>query len=158
MAAKVLRFVLLLVMSLLVGTMFGIWIGVDPSGLSAATYVEEQQNLIRSLNTLLPALGAGAIALTATLAILAGPNGPSRYLLIAAAACLMVAGLVTRLENQPINTIVMTWSARAPAPNWMQLRDTWWHWHIVRTIAGIAALSLLLFDTLGSQRPPVKAR
>ena len=158
MASLVLRFALLLLMSLLVGTMFGIWIGVDPSGLSAATYIEEQQNLIRSLNTLLPALGAAAIVLTATLAFLAGRDRSSRYLLIAAAACLIVAGLVTRLENQPINAIVMTWSAAAPAADWMQLRDAWWHWHIVRTIAAIAALSLLLFDALGARRPRFNAR
>jgi len=144
----VLRFVILLLMSLVVGTMFGVWIGFDPSGVSAATYVEQQQHTIRALNTLMPALGAACIALAAALAVRTRSNTGSRYLLIAAIACLVVAGLVTRFANQPINAQVMTWSAVAPPANWMELRDMWWHWHILRTVAGIAALSLTLLAVL----------
>jgi hypothetical protein len=57
MVINAIRFILLLVLSLLVGTMFGIWVGFNPASLSAAAYVEQQQNAIRSLNTLLPVMG-----------------------------------------------------------------------------------------------------
>lgn len=149
MAANVTRFFVLLLMSLLVGTMFGIWLGFNPSEFSAATYVELQQHTIRALNTALPALGGICIVLTATLAILTKNDTRSRYLLIGAAVCLVAAGLVTRLANQPINSQVLTWSLQAPAANWTELRDTWWEWHVARTIAGILALSLTLLGTLG---------
>jgi len=66
--------------------------------------------------------------------------------------CLAIAGVVTRFGNQPINAVVMTWSPEAPAANWMELRDTWWHWHILRTVAGVAALALALLAAIGGQR------
>jgi uncharacterized membrane protein len=146
------RFVSLLLTSLLVGTMFGIWLGFDPSALTATAYVEMQQNAIRALNTSLPALGLVCVLLTAALAALTKNDKRGRYLLIAAAMCLVIAGLVTRFGNQPINAVVMTWSPQAPAANWMELRDIWWHWHIVRTVAGVGALALALLAALGGQR------
>lgn len=148
MTLNALRFVLLMLLALLVGAMFGIWVGYDPAGLSASAYVEQQQAAIRSLNVLLPALGAVCIFLTIALAFAARGDARARALLAAAAALMIVAGLVTRFANQRINAIVMTWSAQAPAANWAPLRDTWWHWHIVRTVAGIAALALVLLATL----------
>jgi len=152
MVANTLRFLGLLLTSLLVGTMFGIWLGFNPSALTAATYVEQQQNAIRALNTALPVLGAVCILLTAALAVYTKSDRRSRYLLMAAVAFLVVAGLITRFENQPINSLVMTWSAQAPATNWMALRDSWWNWHVLRTVAGICALSLTILAALGEHR------
>jgi uncharacterized membrane protein len=152
MVANIIRFVGLLLMSLLVGAMFGIWLGFNPSGFTAATYVEQQQGAIRALNTAMPALGAACILLTAVLAALTKNDLRSRNLLIVAIVFLVVSGLITRFENQPINSLVMTWSAQAPAANWMELRDTWWSWHILRTVAGICALSLTILAALGGER------
>jgi uncharacterized membrane protein len=152
MTANVVRFVLLLLLALLVGTMFGIWAGYDPSALSASAYVEQQQNAIRSFNTLLPVIGAVCIVLTAWLAILAKEDARARYLLVAAVVCLLSAALVTRFGNQPINAIVMTWNPQSPPAEWAQLRDTWWRWHTVRASAGMLALGLILIAVLGARR------
>jgi cytochrome bd-type quinol oxidase subunit 2 len=151
MGTNVIRFIFLLLLSLLVGTTFGIWVGFNPSSLSAGAYVEQQQNAIRSLNTLLPVMGAVCILLAAWLVIQTKDNPRSRYLLVAAILCLVVAALVTRFGNQPINAQVITWSAQSPPPNWAQLRDAWWQWHIVRTVASILGLSLTLLEVLGSK-------
>lgn len=151
MAANIIRFILVVLLALLVGTMFGIWIGFNPAGLSALAYVEQQQNAIRSLNTLLPAMGAVCVLLTVVLAFLSKGDSRSRYLLVGAAILMIAAGLVTRFANQPINAVVMTWSAHAPAANWAQLRDEWWQWHIVRSLAGIAALALTVVAVLASR-------
>jgi len=147
---NVVWFALLLLAALLVGTMFGIWVGFDPAALSAQAYVEQQQNAIRSLNTFLPALGAVCIALTVALAVLS--QGRTRGWLAAAATCFVVAGLITRFGNQPINAVVMTWSPAAPDPRWIDMRDTWWHWHTARTLFGIVAISFVLVAALG-RRP-----
>lgn len=144
---NVVWFALLLLAAMLVGTMFGIWVGFDPAALSAQAYVEQQQNAIRSLNTFLPALGAVCIALTVALAVLS--QGRTRGWLGAAAVCFVVAGLITRFGNQPINAIVITWSPQAPDARWMQMRDTWWHWHTLRTLLGIVAISFALVAALG---------
>jgi uncharacterized membrane protein len=108
-----------------------------------------QQNAIRSLNVLLPVLGLVCIALTAALAVLTKGDKRSRWLLILAVLCLVSAGLITRFANQPINAVVITWSAQAPASNWAELRDTWWHWHTLRTISAVAGFALALFAAVG---------
>lgn len=154
MAIHITRFVLLVLLSLLVGAMFGILVGYNPANLSALAYVEQQQNAIRSLNTLLPSMGALCIFLTVGIAFHSRTDSRTRYLHIAAAILMVVAAVVTRFGNQPINAIVMTWSAQAPAANWMQLRDDWWQWHIVRSIAGIGALVLTIIAVLASRRAP----
>jgi uncharacterized membrane protein len=74
-------------------------------------------------------------------------------MLVAAALLLILAALVTRFSNQPINAVVMTWNAQAPAANWAQLRDEWWQWHIVRSVAGIAGLALTVLAVLNSKHP-----
>ncbi len=146
------RFVSLLLTSLLVGAMFGIWLGFNPSALTATAYVEMQQNAIRALNISFPVLGLVCGLLTAALAALTKSDKLGRYLLVAAAICLVTAGVVTRFGNQPINALVMTWSPASPAANWMELRDTWWHWHILRTVAGVSALTLALLAALRGKR------
>jgi uncharacterized membrane protein len=148
MAQNIARFLLLFVLALLVGTMFGIWVGFDPSALSAAAYVEQQQNAIRSLNALLPAMGAACIVLAAILALLSKPNPRARVMLAAVVVLLVIAALVTRFGNQPINAIVMTWSAQSPPAQWVQLRDQWWHWHVVRSLAAMGALALAILSVL----------
>jgi uncharacterized membrane protein len=152
MGTNAIRFILLLLLSLLVGTMFGIWVGFNPASLSAAAYVEQQQNAIRSLNTLLPVMGAVCILLEAWLAIQSKNNPRSCYLFVAAIVCLVVAALVTRFGNQRINAQVITWSAQSPPANWVQLRDAWWQWHVVRTLAGIVGLCFTQLGVLGSIR------
>ena len=146
------RFFSLLLTSLLVGSMFGVWLGFNPASLSAGAYVEMQQNAIRALNLSLPALGLVCILLTITLAVLTKDDKHSRYLLLAAVLCLALAGAITRFANQPINAVVITWSAQSPAANWTELRDTWWQWHVWRTVAGVSGLAFALLAAVGDTR------
>ena len=152
MTRTILHFVDLLLFSLLVGTMFGIWMGFNPASLSPGAYVEHQQQAIRALNTPMPIAGAICIVLTIALAVIERGNRRVFALLLAAAACAIAAGAVTRFLNQPINSQVMTWMVDSPPADWTELRDRWWQWHIVRTIAGIAGLSCLILSALVSRR------
>ena len=154
MPVKLLRFAHLLLVALVVGTMFGVWVGFDPRYLSATAYVEQQQRTIESLNVLMPVLGGVAILLTLLLAVVERGRRPIFYLLVAAAVLLIFAGLVTRFENQPINAQVMTWRAQAAPANWAELRDAWWKWHVVRTVSGLVALGLILGATVAERRSP----
>jgi len=151
------RFISLFLTSLLVGTIFGVWLGFNPAALTATAYVEMQQNAIRALNISLPVLGLVCILLTAALAALTQGDKRGRSLLAAAVVCLVIAGLITRFANQPINAVVMTWIPQAPAANWMELRDTWWRWHILRTAAGISALALALLAAVASRHSSIHA-
>jgi uncharacterized membrane protein len=148
MFATTIDFFTLLLASLLVGTIFGIWLGYNPKGLSAAVYVAQQQQAIRALNVTMPVLGVVTTLLTIIAAVLARGDPTRLTLLVAAAACFIAAGLITRLLNQPINAIVMTWAVNSPPGNWMQLRDDWWRWHVLRVAFGLGGLCLLIAATL----------
>jgi uncharacterized membrane protein len=99
----------------------------------------------------MPILGAVCIVLTLVHASLVRANRSSFYLLLLGAALLIAAGLITRFGNQPINAHVITWSALAPPSAWARARDQWWHWHVLRTIAGIAALACIIAASITPQ-------
>jgi hypothetical protein len=149
MLITTIRFMGLFLTALLVGAMFGIWLGYNPTALSASAFVEMQQNAIRALNVPFPVLGSACIVLTATLAALTKTDKRARWLLVIAALCLAAAGLITRFANQPINAVVMNWSALAPASNWAELRDTWWYWHTLRTAVAVTGFALALLAAVG---------
>jgi uncharacterized membrane protein len=148
MISNAIDFTDLLFTSLLAGTMFAVTLMMRPASLDAATYVVQQQNAIRALNDIMPLLGALTIVLTLTAAYGAGENRVRMILLVAAAVALIAAGLITRLRNQPINAVVMTWSANAPPADWTTLRDEWWRWHLVRLACALTALALVIASAL----------
>lgn len=142
------RFANILLASLVAGVMFGIWLGYNPSSLTASAYIEQQQSAIRALNVSMPVLGAICIALTLIHASLARHSRASFNLLLIGAALLIAAGLVTRFGNQPINAQVITWSATSPPVGWEETRNQWWQWHSIRTFAGLAALVCIIIASL----------
>ena len=145
-------FVTVLLAGLLVGTMFGIWLGYDPATLSGPAYVEVQQSAIRALNLTLPALGAICIALCLVCAAMARNARAQALTFIAAAGLLVAAGLITRFLNQPINAIVMTWDPQSPPAEWTLLRDQWWRWHMVRTSMALVGFALLIVAAQRKER------
>ena len=133
---------------LIAGTLFGIWIGYNPQNLSAQTYVEHQQSVIKALNTLMPLLGLITIILTVISAFMQRDNKTIFISLLIAAMLLIISGLVTRLGNQPINAIMMTWNKVDVPNNWAELKDKWWSLHIIRTLAAIAAFCLIVWTLM----------
>lgn len=114
MTTTIIRFMNIFVAALVVGVMFGIWLGYNPAALTASAYVEQQQTAIRRLNVVMPILGAIGIVLTLAQAWLVRSDRTSIYLLLTGAVLLIAAGLITRFGNQPINARVITWNATAP--------------------------------------------
>jgi hypothetical protein len=143
MTESFVKFASIVFAALVAGGMFVIWAGYDPAALSPSAYVEQQQNAIRGLNVLMPVLGAIAVLATLVSAWLQRKSRKALVLLVVAAAFLILSGLITRLGNQPINALVMTWDIARPPANWAELRDQWWGFHRLRTISGLIALVLV---------------
>ena len=143
MSAAIIDFLDLVLCGLLVGAMWGAWLMLRPARLDAPTYVLVQQNAIRALNDILPALGALTILITLA-ASLAREDRTRRIILIVAGASLAAAGIITRFSNQPINAIVMTWASDSPPADWTLLRDRWWYWHVVRLAFALTAFFLII--------------
>ena len=148
MSKVIIDFSDLLFAGLLTGAIFGVFLVMRPAGLDATTYVIQQQNCIRALNSIMPPLGGLTILLTIAAAFAASGDRLRMNMLFAAAAALIVVGLVTRFLNQPINAVVMTWSASSPPADWTVLRDAWWRWHLVRLGLALMALSLIIAAAL----------
>jgi uncharacterized membrane protein len=142
------RFSNVLLAGLIAGTLFGIWLGYNPHSLSPSAYIEQQQNAIRALNVTMPILGAICTVITLIHAYLARSNRSTLYLLLTAVILFVIAGLVTRFGNQPINAIVIGWRASSPPSMWEAARDRWWQWHSVRTIAMIAGFGCVIRATM----------
>ncbi|MEO8661130.1 MAG: DUF1772 domain-containing protein [Bryobacteraceae bacterium] len=148
MFSLMIDFTNVLLAALLVGAMFGVWLVFNPSGLDARVYLAIQQQGIRTLHPVLPALGAATTLVTVIAAVLGRDDRTRFELLIAAVVCFVVAGLITRFLNMPINAVVKTWNIDALPGNWTNLRDEWWRWHFIRLAAGLGGLSVLLVATL----------
>ncbi len=140
-AAQVLA---LLLVSLVAGSMFGIWRGYDVAAYAPATFVEVHQGAVRGLNVLLPAMAAVALALVLLLAVLARTRPLVLGLYLAAALAIVAGGIITRFLNQPINDQIMGWTSSTIPANWTTLRDSWWSWHVVRLAATLGAELLLI--------------
>jgi hypothetical protein len=134
--------------ALVTGTIFGIWIGYNPKDLSAPTFIEQQQNAILALNTLMPILGLITILLTLTSAFLLRKDKIAFSVLVVASVFLIVSGLTTRFGNQPINSIVMTWDMNTPPNNWIELRNQWWFFHKLRTLTAFIGLCLIVWTSI----------
>ena len=145
---KLIKFFDILLTGLIAGIILGICIGYNPHNLSAIAYVEQQQNAIRSLNVLMPALGLIAIILTFIYAFLCKGGNLNRNLLLVAAVFLIASGLITKFGNQPINALVITWDTGNIPDTWTALRDEWWTFHILRTLSTLAGFTLIVWVSI----------
>jgi ABC-type proline/glycine betaine transport system permease subunit len=148
MIISVIRFLNIIVAALLAGISVGIWIGFNPLDLSPSTYIEQQQNTIRSLNVLMISLVVFATVITIISAFLQKGNKENLIVLLIASLFFISCILISRFGNQPINKIIMTWTTDSLPANLSELRDKWWSFHIMRTIAELIALFLVTWISI----------
>jgi archaellum biogenesis protein FlaJ (TadC family) len=148
MLTAIVLFLNIIIAALLAGVSFGIWIGFNPSGLSALTYIEQQQNMLQSLRTLMVMLVVTATLITILSAYLQRNNKYIFSSLCVAALFFAACILITLFGNKPIDEITLTWTKESIPDNWTQLRDKWWSFHILRTIAEILALFIITWTSI----------
>jgi len=148
MSIFVVRFANVVLVGAMTGIVLGIWLGSDPKKMSFPGYVEYQQGLINAFNVLMPLLGLLAILLTVLSAVLQRDDVGVFTSLLLAVALLILSGLITRFGNQPINAVVLTWNANRAPGDWSALRDKWWWFHIVRSLAIGVSFCLITWSSL----------
>lgn len=149
---KLIKVNAIILTGLIAGAVFGIWIGYDPEGLSATTYVEQQQHTIHALNVLMPVLGLISLILTCYYAYFVRNHILHRNLLLIAIFLLILSALITRLGNQPINAIVIKWDLNNIPESWIELKTKWWRLHTIRTISTLLAFALIVWTTFPSTK------
>ena len=148
MTKSIIRFLNIINAALLAGVSFGIWIGFNPLSLSPSTYIEQQQNIIGALNVLMITLVFSATVITIISAFLQKSNKTVFITLLIAAVFFIACIVISRFGNQPINKIIMSWTPGSLPGNLSELRDKWWTFHIMRTIAELIALSLVTWASI----------
>ena len=143
MTSRLVRFLNIIVAAILAGVSFGIWIGFNPSDLSPSTFIEQHQNMLQSLRTLMVSLVVIATFITILSAYLQKHDKSTLISLIIAAVFFIACIFITLFGNKPIDDKVITWTKDAIPNNWTELRDNWRLFHILRTIAEIIALLLV---------------
>lgn len=151
MTVKVLKFISILVAALLAGTSFGIWMGLNPVAYSPSTYLEQQQNLVSSLNAMMVALVVLETLVTIALAFRLRQNNTVFMALLFAAACFASCIFISRFGNLPIQKEMLTWDGASLPDHWTTLRDRWWFFHKLRTIAELAGLVLVTWTIVFRQ-------
>jgi len=145
---RLIKFINIIITALLAGVSFGIWIGFNPMNLSSSTYVEQQQNMLHSLRILLVSLVFIATIVTIISAFLQKKNNSIFISLLAAAIFLIACILITRFGNKRIDDIVLNWTSGSLPSNWAELRDKWWSFHIMRTVAELIAFLLITWTSI----------
>jgi len=148
MTNTLVRFINIMLAALLAGTSFGIWVGFNPKNYSSTTYIEQQQNLVLSLNTLMVSLVILATLVTVFSAFLNRKNRTVFIILLVASAFFSSCIFISRLGNLPIQTEMLSWKTDQLPDNWTQLRDKWWSFHIARTMAELCALVLVAWPNV----------
>ena len=148
MGTTIIRFLNIILVALLAGTSFGIWVGLNPRDYSAATYIDQQQHLVLSLQTLLVSLVILATLVTITSAFLQRKDKKTFIASLVAACFILLCIVITRFGNLPIQKEMLTWNIHAVPEDWMVLRDQWWSFHIQRTVAELVALVLVAWTSV----------
>jgi hypothetical protein len=148
MTSTFIRFINIILAALLAGTSFGIWIGLNPLNYSPSTYIEQQNHLVLSLNTLMVSLVVVATLVTVVSAYLQRKNKIIFVALLIAAVSFASCIFISRFGNLPIQQEMLTWNADSLPINWTMMRDRWWSFHIMRTIAELVALTLVAWASI----------
>jgi hypothetical protein len=141
------RFANIILAALLAGTSFGIWVGLNPKNYSPTTYLEQQQNLVLSLHSLMVSFVILATLVTLVSAFLNRKHKAVFLALLLASALFASCILISRFGNLPIQKEMLTWQAGQLPENWTFLRDKWWSFHIARTIVELLALVLVAWTS-----------
>lgn len=136
--------VAILLSGIVAGAIVGTWLGEASFGSSAEQWTAYHQAVTSAYTRAVPPVGG--LALVAALAALAGSwrQPGTRWLVLAAVACLLIGLLVTLAVHFPINADIATWQVQAPPADWQQVRDRWLSAHALRSVLAIAGFAVLV--------------
>jgi uncharacterized membrane protein len=133
--SSVVRVVAVVCTGLLAGIYLSDWMGgaYARTELSASGFVQYQQIVHVHFAKFMPFLViGGALASIAWMFFVRSQRTTATFWLILTATCaIIVAAVLTRMVNIPINELLMTWSIGNPPPD---LRELWAPWETVNTI------------------------
>lgn len=149
----VLKTVVLFFAALATGGLMVNWIGLTRAMAhmsSASAYTEFHKATNLTFDPYMPAVIIGAILGSISL-ILTNPLGlhsSVTMLLIGGAICYIGVIAITLPTNLRLNKVISTWSINTPPADWTEVRASWIHFHIIRTLFSVPALFCYILSVL----------
>lgn len=139
MAVDVLLGVFLSLSGALAGVLFTVEVAIVPAvgTLSGERFVQVHRLLDRRFDPLMPRVNKVALAVCATLMVLAGDVWP-RIAIALAGLCIVAVAVVSEGWNVRINRVVDRWDPEALPDDWSEVRTRWAAANRVRTLFAVA--------------------
>ncbi|MET9079978.1 DUF1772 domain-containing protein [Streptomyces sp. NPDC004232] len=126
----------------LAGVLVAVALGIVPAfrGLPPDQYVRVHRLVGQHYDHVMPPLVIGCTGVDAFLAAEAS-GGAEVTLFTAAALAQLGVSLVSQFANVPINRVVKSTDPLSVGPGWEDPRGRWAHWHLLRTVLALGALT-----------------
>ncbi len=136
----------LIVAALSMSVHFGTWLTERPirTTSSGEVFTEIQQGRDAVAARVMPVLASMAILLVVATAIVVRSDTTALSLIGAALVLFLGDTTVTVTKNVPLNKQIQNWAIDSPPSTWTQVRDSWEHYHTIRTaliVTGFACLA-----------------
>lgn len=144
---RVIHFLTVCTSGIITGGQYVVSFDYSTAGMPASFYTEKMQYAIHHIGTPLFGMLIAATILNLLCAILYRRDRRTFYVLVAAAACFFIGGLITRFGNIPLLDMIDTWSVSSPPANWKEVADRWYVFHSVRFGIDLVGLALTVLST-----------
>jgi hypothetical protein len=148
MVTPAILFIALLCAGIGTGGAYTTYFELDPRNVAPAFWVTQLQHAIKHIGVPLFVVQPLAALTTIASAVLALNDRPCLWFLVVAGAAMLVAALVTRFGNIPINHQLVTFRPDALPPEIASLQARWWTFHVARFVALVVGFSALVVGAL----------
>jgi len=158
MTVKLTQLITLVLVALVAGVFWGPWLGLSRSidSFTPATFLAIGRTMIGNLAPVMPVLMLLAAASQLALLVLLYRQRSTGFPTVAIGfALFLVALLVTLLVEVPIDNQLKSWTLASMPANWMDLRDKWERFHVIRTFSALVGMAMMIAATVfGRPRSP----
>lgn len=151
MALKIIELINILIAAIAGGMYWGPWLALTISlkEFDTKTFLAVVHRLNKNMAPLMTVLSPLSLLATIAVLVLSYNNHPTTfYFTLAGFVSYLSAVVVTVTIEVPVVKQMITWTESTLPANWMQLRDRWGKFHIVRVMAAVIGLIFLLAGIL----------
>ena len=151
MTNRIVQFTGIMLAALVTGVFWGTWFTLTRSldSFSAAEFLHIGKTIIANvalpMRVLMP---ASLLVMLWAIWLYPAKHSTGFYLLLAGFMLMLATLLITLLVEVPIDNDIRRWTVETLPVDWESKRLTWKHFHALRTLTSVAALSAFLWGIL----------
>lgn len=156
MRTRIVHILAIFLTGIVTGSQYIISFDYNPDETKASFYIEKMQYGVDHVGAPLFGLVILAIAMCFVSAVTYFRSGRNTSLLLIGAGSLMfIMILVTIFGNIPQLDVMDTWNAKSPPPDWLDVGERWYMFHMVRVWLSVIGFFLAIISvfTIGNSSP-----